>query len=81
MHRRTIAAIGIVPLLLFATACGNPTNTPNTAAPKTETQTETEKKPAPEPKKETPTEEKPEEQTPTAPEPATDPTSGEWTEP
>ena len=56
MHRRTIAAIGIVPLLLFATACGNPTNTPNTAAPKTETQTETEteKKPAPEPKKETP---------------------------
>ena len=28
-----------------------------------------------------PTEEKPEEQTPTAPEPATDPTSGEWTEP
>ena len=27
------------------------------------------------------TEEKPEEQTPTAPEPATDPTSGEWTEP
>lgn len=81
MHRRTIAAIGIVPLLLFATACGNPTNTPNTAAPKTETQTETEKKPAPEPKKETPTEEKPKEQTPTAPEPATDPTSGEWTEP
>ena len=33
-----------------------------------------------EPKKETPAEEKPEEQTPTAPEPATDPTSGEWTE-
>lgn len=75
MHRRTIAAIGIVPLLLFATACGNPTNTPNTAAPKTETQTETEKKPAPEPKKETPTEE------PAKPmEPATDPTVGEWTE-
>lgn len=62
---------------------GLPWSNPESAAPqtKTQTQTKTEKKPAPEPKKETPAEEKPEEQTPTAPEPATDPTSGEWTEP
>lgn len=74
---RTITATSIIPLLLLATACGTPTANPESAAP----QTKTEKKPAPEPKKETPAEEKPEEQTPTAPEPATDPTSGEWTEP
>ena len=73
---RTITATSIIPLLLLATACGTPTANPESAAP----QTKTEKKPAPEPKKETPAEEKPEEQTPTAPEPATDPTSGEWTE-
>lgn len=79
---RTTTATSIIPLLLLATACGTPTANPESAAPqtKTQTQTKTEKKPAPEPKKETPAEEKPEEQTPTAPEPATDPTSGEWTE-
>lgn len=83
MHKtRTIAAISIIPLLLLATACGTPTANPDTAAPqrKTQTQTEAKKTPTPESKKETPAEEKPEEQTPTAPEPATDPTSGEWTE-
>ena len=79
---RTTTATSIIPLLLLVTACGTPTANPESAAPqtKTQTQTKTEKKPAPEPKKETPAEEKPEEQTPTAPEPATDPTSGEWTE-
>lgn len=79
---RTITATSIIPLLPLATAGGTPTANPESAAPqtKTQTQTKTEKKPAPEPKKETPAEEKPEEQTPTAPEPATDPTSGEWTE-
>lgn len=79
---RTITATSIIPLLLLATACGTPTANPESAAPqtKTQTQTKTEKKPTLEPKKETPAEEKPEEQTPTAPEPATDPTSGEWTE-
>lgn len=65
---RTITATSIIPLLLLATACGTPTANPESAAPqtKTQTQTKTEKKPAPEPKKETPAEEKPEEQTPTA---------------
>lgn len=79
---RTTTATSIIPLLLLATACGTPTANPESSAPqtKTQTQTKTEKKPAPEPKKEIPAEEKPEEQTPTAPEPATDPTSGEWTE-
>lgn len=79
---RTIAAISAITLLLFAAACGAPTADPDTAAPQggTQTQAEAKKKPTPGPGKETPAEEKPEGRTPTIPEPAADPTSGEWTE-